>query len=112
MAYDIVERYEQSGRNETLLEMKKGITERDKKKNQRHRVFEDSFDIKRCYNDYFIQQKLTYMHNNPIHPRWHFVERASDYKHSSARFYEEGNINDYPIPLVHWQRKRWNEQDK
>jgi len=49
MAYDIVELYEQSDKVNTLLEMKKGITERDRKKNQLHRVFEESYDVKRCY---------------------------------------------------------------
>ncbi len=30
----------------------------------------------------------------------------------TRRVRKEENVNDYPIPLVHWQRKRWNEQDK
>ncbi len=102
MAYDIVKLYEQSGNRNILLEMKKGITGRGKRKNQLNRAFEDSFDVKRCYNDYFIQQKLNYIHNNPLHPMWNFVTRTADYPHSSARFYESENINDYSIPLVHW----------
>ena len=112
MAYDMVELYTQSGRTESLMQMTKGITDRDKKKKQLHRVFEDSFDVKRCYNDNFIQQKLNYIHNNPLNPRWNLATRAADYKHSSARFYEKEVVMDYVIPLVHWQKKRWDEQDK
>jgi len=75
-------------------------------------VFEDSFDIKRCYSEHFINQKLTYMHNNPVQPKWKLAEEPGDYLHSSARFYLKMDNNNVLLPLIHWQRLRWVEEDK
>jgi REP element-mobilizing transposase RayT len=35
-------------------------------------------------------QKLDYIHNNPLQPKWNLVQHPKDYKYSSARFYETG----------------------
>ena len=36
-------------------------------------------------------QKLEYMHNNPLAERWQLAATAEDYKFSSARYYATGN---------------------
>lgn len=38
-------------------------------------------------NNLILEQKLRYMHNNPIQERWHLVENPVDYKWSSAEYY-------------------------
>jgi putative transposase len=35
-------------------------------------------------------QKLDYIHNNPIQPKWNLAQFPEDYKYSSARFYITG----------------------
>ncbi|PZX59278.1 hypothetical protein LV84_01308 [Algoriphagus ratkowskyi] len=40
-----------------------------------------------------LEQKLTYLHNNPLHERWGIVDRPESYRWSSARFYEVGVDN-------------------
>ena len=52
------------------------------------RVFEVSSDIKPCYTEKFLLQKLEYIHANPISGKWQLAETAEEYEHSSARFYE------------------------
>jgi putative transposase len=39
------------------------------------------------YSDAVIEQKLDYIHNNPIHEKWKLVEKPEEYKYSSASFY-------------------------
>jgi REP element-mobilizing transposase RayT len=34
-----------------------------------------------------LEQKLEYLHNNPLQEKWNLAERPEDYRWSSARFY-------------------------
>jgi len=36
-----------------------------------------------------MQQKLAYIHNNPIHERWKLVENKNDYLYSSSSYYHQ-----------------------
>ena len=47
-----------------------------------------------------LEQKLTYIHNNPLHVRWGLAESPESYRWSSARFYEEG-IDEFDF-LTHY----------
>jgi len=46
------------------------IPGREKKKGQFHKVFIDSFDAKAIYNEKFFNQKLNYIHLNPVSGKW------------------------------------------
>lgn len=35
-------------------------------------------------------QKLEYIHNNPVQPKWRLADYPENYKYSSARFYYDG----------------------
>jgi REP element-mobilizing transposase RayT len=37
-----------------------------------------------------VEQKIDYIHRNPLHERWNLAERPEDFRWSSARFYETG----------------------
>ena len=37
-----------------------------------------------------VEQKLTYIHLNPLHERWNLADRPENYRWSSAKFYETG----------------------
>jgi putative transposase len=37
-----------------------------------------------------VEQKIQYIHNNPLHERWNLADRPENYRWSSARFYETG----------------------
>ncbi|MBG9374980.1 hypothetical protein I5907_01985 [Panacibacter sp. DH6] len=66
-----------------------------KKKGVKHKIFEDSFDCKECFTYEFIQQKLQYMHYNPV--KAGLVNIPELYEHSSAKFYITGEQGIYPV---------------
>ncbi|HKO81882.1 MAG TPA: hypothetical protein VJU78_15860, partial [Chitinophagaceae bacterium] len=72
-------------------------TEREKEKGQKHKVFTDSFDAKGIYNEKFFNQKLNYVHRNPVSDKWRLVTDYTEYRHSSASFYETGEVKHYEI---------------
>ena len=46
------------------------------------------------YTDDVFEQKLNYIHNNPIQQKWQLVGSAINYKYSSIRFYEN-NLDEF-----------------
>jgi REP element-mobilizing transposase RayT len=90
MAYEIIKRLESNIENKLLDLLHGGVKKREQKKGQIHKVFEESFDAKECYNEEFIFQKLNYIHHNPVSKKWNLVNDFILYEHSSASFYESG----------------------
>ncbi len=88
MAYGIVKKLKQKGKKSLLQELEKGVQENEKKKGKKHQVFRLSFDAKMCYNENVLEQKLEYIHCNPVSGKWNLVSDYVDYEHSSAGFYE------------------------
>ena len=101
IAYEVIKRLTEKGMNKILLQLKEVLTERDLKKGQKHKVFEDSFDAKPIYHRDFLLQKINYIHVNCVRGKWKLVEHWEDYEFSSARFYFK-NILDGFVP-VHFE---------
>jgi len=99
LAYEIVKGLEEKKANELLELLYGAVKKSERKKGQRHKIFEDSFDAKECYSTEFIFQKLHYMHHNPVSKRWQLVNDFAEYEYSSASFYEKG-IKKYE-KLIH-----------
>lgn len=97
IAYGIVQRLQQAGNNNMLEQLAAGVSAYDKSRGKLHEVFEPSFDIKDCRNLRFINQKLDYIHNNPLSGKWSLADTTVDYVHSSARFYDCGEQGIYPV---------------
>lgn len=53
------------------------------------------------YTNDILEQKLNYIHNNPIQPKWKLSTSPAQYYYSSARVYENGT-NDFGF-LVHFR---------
>jgi len=47
-----------------------------------------------------MQQKIDYIHNNPLQDKWQLVQYPEDYKYSSARFYETG-VDEFDLLTHH-----------
>lgn len=47
-----------------------------------------------------LEQKISYIHRNPLQERWNLVAFPEDYKWSSAKFYHDG-IDEFQI-LTHY----------
>ncbi|MDQ3022309.1 MAG: hypothetical protein M3R36_17325 [Bacteroidota bacterium] len=101
MAYEIVQRLKKAGREDLLKIMHDSVNPSEIRKKKLHNVFEPSSDIKEMLTEKFMRQKLNYMHKNPVSGKWKLVENYSDYKHSSARFYDLGKEGIYKV--VHYQ---------
>jgi len=75
------------------------VKEKGRKKGQRHKVFEDSFDAKECNSNKFVYQKLDHMHKNQVSKKWQLANDFTDHLYSSAFCYEKG-IKQYD-KLIH-----------
>ena len=98
MAYEIIKRLEQAHEQDALRYLGSVVTEREKKKGQLHKAFTDSFDAKGIYNEKFFNQKLKYIHRNPVSGKWKLVIDYTDYEHSSASFFRTPGV--FPILLI------------
>jgi len=94
-AYAIVQRLKKLNLKEKLNVLAEGVSDVEKQKGSKHKIFTESFDCKECYTSEFIQQKLKYMHNNPV--KAGFVNNAEDFRHSSAKFYLSAEQGHYPV---------------
>jgi len=75
-----------------------------KKRDQRHEhsIWQD-IQAKNIYSIDFLQQKMEYIHQNPIAKDWALVDDRADYLYSSAGYYDYGrkpiieimNINEW-----------------
>lgn len=111
MAYEIVERLKQTGYHDLLSTLSSGVSPSDRKRGKLHEVFEPSFDAKHCHSHKFLNQKIEYIHGNPMSKKWDLVKHPSDYIHSSAGYYEDGRRGIYEvIHLTDCIDKHWFEK--
>jgi REP element-mobilizing transposase RayT len=102
LAYEIVRRLETEKREAILQILASHVTPSERKRGKKHRVFEVSSDIKPCYTDKFLLQKLEYIHANPVTGKWELADSAEKYLHSSAAFYEL-NLEHPKIKITHYK---------
>ncbi len=58
IAYEIVERLKAQNNLPILKILKEGLSERERRKGQLHKVFEESFDAKPIFSNKFLLQKI------------------------------------------------------
>jgi REP element-mobilizing transposase RayT len=97
LAYEIIRRLNKSGHEELLQQLAEGVSHKEAIKGKLHRVFQPSFDSKPCYSEDFLQQKLDYIHRNPVSGKWNLADDFMDYPHSSALFYEKEEQRFHPV---------------
>ena len=95
MAYEIVERLKAKNEDTILNILAEAVTVRERNKGQLHKVFEESFDGKAIFSKKFLEQKLAYIHNNPVSGKWQLAKDFTEYEHSSASFYETASITHF-----------------
>jgi REP element-mobilizing transposase RayT len=101
MAYDIVSRLTSLKKTNLLQQLKEGVQKSEANKGKKHQVFRLSFDARKCFNMEMLEQKLDYIHHNPVNGKWHLVEDFRKYEHSSASFYEENK--DVRFSVMHYK---------
>jgi len=101
MAYALIQKLQALKHDELLMKLSEACSVIEKSKGQKHKVFEPSFDAKPIYSDKFLNQKLDYIHRNPISGKWNLCSNITDYYHSSAAFYELSSVhNEVDIVLI------------
>ena len=101
MAYDIVNNLERAGKYPLLKFLRQGVAPKEKAKGKKHQVFDLSFDARICHDEKMIEQKLDYIHRNPVQGKWSLVNDFARYPHSSARFYELGEVDGFRV--IHYK---------
>ena len=73
-----------------------------KKRDDRHEhsIWQD-IQAKNIYSMNFLQQKMGYIHQNPVAKDWKLVEDRADYLYSSAGFYDYGRKPIIEITNIH-----------
>ena len=89
-AYDFVNSLKRQGKESLLQELQFAVQRKEKLKGKIHQVFKSSFDAKQCFDEPMVEQKLEYIHHNPVKGKLKLVDDFTDYPHSSAGFYELG----------------------
>ena len=101
LTYEMIGRLQRAGNNAMLDILKNAVRPSDRARGQKHRGFTTSSDIRECLDEAMIQQKLEYMHGNPVKGKWSLVEDAIDYPHSSMAFYFRGTKGAAPTTHYH-----------
>jgi hypothetical protein len=101
LSYEIVRRLKEREDLPMLKALASLVNSSERRNGKKHKVFIKSFDAKRCYDRDFLVQKLNYMHANPVSGKWNLVKEYTDYKWSSARYYDMGIQNEFDF-LVHF----------
>ena len=100
MAYSIVNALRKSKKSDLLNKLKQGVTHSERRTGKLHQVFRLSFHARVCFNEKMLEQKLDYIHHNPVSGKWRLVDDFAEYLHSSAAYYETGTKNTY---LTHYK---------
>jgi REP element-mobilizing transposase RayT len=58
---------------------------------RKYQIWERNALAIECLSKEVALQKLNYIHNNPIQPKWNLATSAEKYYFSSAKFYETGS---------------------
>ena len=97
MAYELVKRLGQAGRQDLLVRLQEGLRPSDIARGQKHRVFATSTDLVELFSGKMIEQKLKYIHANAVSKKWHLADDAVEYPHSSFAFYVRGENQSAPL---------------
>lgn len=93
MAYEFIQRLQRQNEHTLLNTLALACSVKEKAKGQLHKAFEPSFDAKPIYTLGFLNQKLDYIHHNPVSGKWNLADEFTAYPHSSAAYYYEGSIH-------------------
>lgn len=96
-AYEVIKRLRSQEDLALLNFLQEGAERLVRSSPQKHRVWDVSSDIKICNNAFLSEQKLRYIHANPMRKGWKLAEREVDYPYSSAAFYANGTIGLAPV---------------
>ena len=79
-----------------------------RERNHRYSLWQTEKNVFPIFSERKFMEKVQYSHQNPV--RAGLVERATDYRWSSARIWQGCQSSDEPLlvdkDLIHWRRSR------
>jgi putative transposase len=93
----VIQYLKESGFESSLFKLRGEVRER----NHKHSVWEHHTDSLDIFGEDTFRQKVEYIHQNPV--RAGLVERAEDYRFSSARLWKGLSLDDEPLSTDHLQ---------
>jgi len=71
------------------------------KKDRKYQIWQRNSLAVEIISREMCEQKLDYIHDNPVQGKWMLADSPVEYKYSSSRYYEEDAYNEYPF-LTHY----------
>ena len=84
-AHELLNRLQQDGQKD-LLDL---FQQNRRDRRHEHSIWQD-IQAKNIYSLDVLQQKLEYIHQNPVSKEWKLVKDRADYLYSSAGYYDNG----------------------
>ena len=84
-SHEILQRLRAENQKELLAIFHRGRRDRRHK----HSIWQD-IQAKNIYSMDFLEQKMEYIHENPVAKDWHLAKDRADYVYSSAGYYDYG----------------------
>ena len=80
----------------------------EQNRNHRYSLWQTEKNVLPIFSEGMFMQKVNYIHQNPA--RAGLVDRATDYRWSSARIWQGCPLEDEPLlvdkDLIHWRQRR------
>jgi len=101
-AHNVLEYLKQQGYQESLRKLR----HEEWKRRHRHSLWEHESNVFSVFSESVLMQKVNYIHQNPV--REGLVERARDYRWSSARAWAKCTIDQEPLAVdldcIEWRK--------
>ena len=102
-AHRVIEYLKENNHSSSLAKLRH--QERDH--NYKYSLWQTEKNVLSVFSEGMFMEKVNYIHENPV--RAGFVERAIDYRWSSARIWKGCPLKDEPVQLdkdlIHWRRR-------
>ncbi len=84
------------------------LEHQEQDRNHRYSLWQKEKNVLPIFSEGMFMEKLNYIHQNPVRGR--LVDRATDYRWSSARIWQGCPLGDEPLlvdkDLINWRRAR------
>ncbi|HYE72443.1 MAG TPA: transposase, partial [Blastocatellia bacterium] len=100
VSHRVIEYLKAKGYESSLAKLRIGVQER----NYRHSIWQHDSNVFQVFSEGTLMEKVNYIHQNPV--RAGLVERAIDYRWSSARIWQSCALDDEPL-VVDFRQIAW-----
>ena len=104
-AHRVIEYLKEQNYSASLAKLQHAVRDR----NYRYSLWQTEKNVFPIFSEKLFMQKVNYIHNNPV--KAEMVERAVDYRWSSARIWQRNPLEDEPLLMdvnkIVWRRAKF-----